>query len=112
MHLPEARGCTLAVRKCFPMKPGAFPLGSPQSRAAARAVLVAREADKLRFQVVSAVDGSRVNLDGLAEAVRAARMRAGGEESTAPFPASESGRDSLHERIMEARARVERMREG
>ena len=59
-------------------RPGCFALGSPESRAAARAMLVARKASEeheLRFQAVSILDGSPVNLDGLAEIIRAARMR-------------------------------------
>src|SRR5271155_2447677 len=66
------------------VRPGAFPLGSAQSRAAARSLVAARKAseeNELRFQVVSVVDGARVNLDGLAEKLRAARMNAHGEES-------------------------------
>jgi hypothetical protein len=46
-----------------------YPLGTRQSRAAARALLEARklsEDDGLRFQVVSIVDGSPVNFDELA----------------------------------------------
>jgi hypothetical protein len=48
-------------------RPGRFPLGSPQSRAAARALLLAREAGEEEFRVecFSIVDGSRVNFDGL-----------------------------------------------
>ena len=62
----------------LPMKPGNYALGSPQSRAAARSLLEARKAskeDELHFQVVSIVDGSPVNFDGLAEAIRAGRMK-------------------------------------
>jgi hypothetical protein len=54
-------------------RPGRFALGSWQSRAAARAMLVRRkgsEEEGLRFQVVSIVDGSRVNFDELAETIR------------------------------------------
>jgi hypothetical protein len=101
------------------MKPGNYALGSPQSRAAARSLLVDRKAseeDQLRFQVVSMVDGSRVNFDGLAETIRAGRMRARGEESPAQFLASERGLDGhgemgtdcLSERIRRARERVRR----
>ena len=57
---------------------GDLPLGSPQSRAAARSLLDARKAseeDELRFQVVSILDGKPVNLDGLAERIREARAR-------------------------------------
>jgi hypothetical protein len=45
-------------------------LGSPQSRAAARFLVIAWKAskeDEQRFEVRSVVDGSRVNLDGLAD---------------------------------------------
>jgi hypothetical protein len=56
--------------------PDNFKLGSAQSRAAARAMLTGAECGELRFQVVSVVDGSRVNLDGLAEVIHAGRMRA------------------------------------
>jgi hypothetical protein len=89
------------------MKPGWFPLGSAQSRAAARSLLAARkrsEADKPG------------NLSWLAETIRAGRMRAAGEESPAPFPVGESGRDGygerrtdcLSDRISRARERVRR----
>jgi hypothetical protein len=57
---------------------GCFPLRSPHSRAAARSLIAARNAgeeDGLRFQVVSIVDGKPVNLDGLAEQMREARVR-------------------------------------
>ena len=50
-----------------------YPLGSWQSRAAARAMLVQRKATEesaLRFQVVSVVDGSLVNFDELADTPR------------------------------------------
>jgi hypothetical protein len=59
-------------------RPGCFVLGSAQSRAAARAMLARRKAteeDGLRFQVVSVVDGSRVNFDELTERIREARGR-------------------------------------
>lgn len=58
-------------------RPGAFPLGSAQSRAAARSLLAARKAsedDEMRFQTVSILDGKPANLNGLAETIRAARM--------------------------------------
>jgi hypothetical protein len=72
-----------------------YPLGSRQSRAAARAMLVARiasEKDELSFQVVSIVDGSRVNFDGLAERIRAVRMKDHGEGLPASLP-SEGGKE-------------------
>jgi hypothetical protein len=78
-------------------------------------VLEARKADELRFQVVSAVDGSRVNLDGLAEPIRAARMRNAAGDLLASIPAGEVGQernvsrkaDSLSERIKIARQRTQ-----
>jgi hypothetical protein len=48
-------------------------LGSAQSWVAARTLLVARESEELRFQTVSVLDGKPVKLDGLADAIRAAR---------------------------------------
>jgi hypothetical protein len=50
-----------------------YPLGSWQSRAAARAMLERRKASEeegLRFQVVSIVDGSLVAFDKLAETIQ------------------------------------------
>jgi len=97
-------------------RPGGFPLGSAQSRAAARALLAAREReeDGLRFVVRSVVDGKPVNLDGLAERLRAARRRIDAEEGTASTPANEGGQDyggegradCLEERIRRAWERV------
>ena len=94
-----------------------YPLGSRESRAAARAMLVARNADELRFEVRSIVDGSRVNLDGLADTIRAARMRDRNGNIPAPIPANEASQqtnrggsaDCLLERIRKARERVKRM---
>ena len=40
-------------------RPGRFALGSPLSRAAARAMRVTRKASELRFEAVSILDGSR-----------------------------------------------------
>jgi hypothetical protein len=98
------------------LKPSAYPLGSWQSRAAARAMLVARKADELRFEAVSILDGSRLNLDGLAEALRAARMRNRAGELPAALPATggSDGRrraDCLSERIARARERARRMQD-
>jgi hypothetical protein len=99
-------------------KPGSFPLGSAQSRAAARAMLVERKESEEGFCVVlrSIVDGSVINFDGLAEAIRAARMRIHGGGEQAALPSSEGGQDfsrgrqadCLEERIREARERVGR----
>lgn len=100
-------------------RPGGFPLGSVQSRAAARALLVARRAneEQLRFRVVSVLDGKPVNLDGLAERLRAARMRLDAEEGISPLPAIDGGQatgagrrtDCLEERMRRARERVAQM---
>src|ERR1700722_13272028 len=84
-------------------RPGRFPLGSAQSRAAARALLEARQSEEIHFQTVSILDGKPVNLDGLADTIRAARLRhrpvssSGTEEG----PDQIEGRrpDSLEERI-------------
>ena len=115
MHLPNAGGWHARILPVLPMKPGDYALGSPQSRAAARSLLETRKTDELRFQAVSILDGSRLNLDGLAEAIRAGRIRAHAGESPLPFQPIERKRNGdavgLHERIMQARARVERMRE-
>ena len=84
-------------------------------------MLEARKGSEGGFCVVvrSIGDGSVVNFDGLAETIRAARMRidAGGEQVA--LPASEGGQDftrgrqadCLAERIRRARKRVERMQD-
>jgi hypothetical protein len=57
-------------------RPGCFPLGSPQSRAAARSMLAARRASeqsKSGIQVVYRADGAVAEIRGLAETIRAAR---------------------------------------
>lgn len=98
-------------------RPGGFPLGSAQSRAAARSLLAARKAsdeDEIRFQVVSILDGKPVNLDGLAERLRAARLKDQAGGSLGSLPASQGGQNSggerradcLAERIRRARERV------
>jgi hypothetical protein len=91
-------------------RPGRFPLGSVQSRAAARAMLEARDANKEEFSVqsYSVVDGKPVDFDGLAETIRAARMRidVGGEQGA--LPANEGGQD--FDRGMQADCLRERMR--
>ncbi len=97
-------------------RPRCFPLGSAQSRAAARALLVAREREEVRYQVVSILDGKPANLDGLAELIRAARMKHETGESTDSLPGSERGRergrggatDCLAERLRRAEERVAR----
>lgn len=77
-------------------RPGRFPLGSAQSRAAARAMLVRRgtsKEDELHFEAVSILDGSRL-IDGLAETIREARMRNRAGVLPASLPATEGGQDS------------------
>ena len=74
----------------------------------------ASEGDKLRFEVVSVVDGARVNFDGLAETIQAARMKCRPEGLPPSFPAIEDGEvskrgawpDTLSERIRLARERA------
>jgi hypothetical protein len=99
------------------LRPGVFPLGSAQSRAAARSLLAARKAseeDETRFQCCSIMDGKPVNFDGLAETIRLARMR----DHTGELPALNSEEDGcedhsegiwgerLRERMRMARERV------
>jgi hypothetical protein len=99
-------------------RPGCFVLGSAQSRAAATAMLVARMAskeDELHFEAVSILDGSRL-IDGLAETIRAARMRIRAGELSPSLPATDGETksvggmrpDCLSERIRKARERVRR----
>ncbi len=99
------------------MKPGNYVLGSPQSRAAARSLLEARKAseeDELHFVAVSILDGSPLKFDGLAETIRAARMKSQTEDFPAPLPASEGRQESnrgrsadcLPKRIRKTRERV------
>jgi hypothetical protein len=57
---------------------GGLPLGSLQSRAAARSLIAARqksEQDGLRFQTVSVLDGKRADLTGLADKINEARRK-------------------------------------
>ena len=98
-------------------RPGAFPVGSTQSRAAARAMLERWKAnEELGFRVVSIADRKRVNLDGLAEQLSAAIKNHESGASSDSLPAIESGQDRrgerradcLSERIRTARERVER----
>jgi hypothetical protein len=80
-------------------------------------LLAARKAsdeDEIRFQVVSILDGKPVNLDGLAERLRAARLKDQAGGSLGSLPASQGGQNSggerradcLAERIRRARERV------
>ncbi len=91
------------------MKPGGYALGSAKSRGAARSLLEARKRDE--------PDRSKVSLQGLAEVIRAARMKAGYGELAAPLPANGGGgtiygvrrADCLAERMRQGRERVARM---
>jgi hypothetical protein len=93
---------------------GGFPLGSVQSRAAARSLIAARrqrEQESLRFQAVSLLDGKPLYLDGLAERMRHAWLRREAGEPPAAFPetqtATQSGdSDPLTIRMDRARARL------
>jgi hypothetical protein len=90
------------------MKLGSFALGSPYSRAAARSLLAARKISELKR--------SPGNLNGLAEHIRAARMRLQDSELPVSLAAKEArqrsdvgGRlDCLSERMRRARERVAR----
>jgi len=95
--------------------PGEYPLGSTQSRAAARAMLEARKAGELRFEAVSILDGSRLNCDGLAEVIRKVRMTGRAGEPPASSPACGGGLEGregrrpecLSDRIKMARQRAQ-----
>jgi hypothetical protein len=73
--------------------------------------------EQLRFQCVSVVDGRPVHLDGLAERLKAARMRNESGEITETLPAIADGHnrsggrweECLRERIRKARERVARV---
>src|SRR5207249_3416453 len=80
MYLSNAGTWHLCVMQVLLVRPGNFALGSAHSRAAARSLLAAREGSELEKS------------PGLAETIRAARMRARGEESPTPPTAGESGR--------------------
>ena len=90
-----------------------YPVGSRQSRAAARALLVARESkEEFRVQCYSAVDGRPINFGGLAETISAARKRVEAEESGTPLPATEGSADFIRERRADCLAeRIRRARE-
>ena len=106
MYLPDAGGWHVRGVQVLSMKPGNFALGSPESRAAARFLLAARKRDEAAK--------SPGCIEGLVEVLRAARMRARGEE----LPSSQVGQetsvgsspDCLTERIRRARERVKEMR--
>src|SRR5271170_2487688 len=63
MHLSCAESWHVCPVPMFPMIPAAFPLGSPQSRAAARGLLETRLAGRQRIQVVFSI--SRPNAQGV-----------------------------------------------
>jgi hypothetical protein len=92
----------------FPMRPGAFPMGSPQSRAAARLPVGSTRSE---------MDGAHLSIDGLAERLRAARIRYDAWESPVPVTAIEGGEenngrgraDCLEERMRRAEERVRRL---
>ena len=105
------------------IRPGSYPLGSALSRAAARSLLAARRAseDEQGFQVVSRsiLDGSRINFEGLAERLNAARRAIEAQESPGSHPAIDPVRESegtweerLGERIRKARERVAKWKDG
>jgi hypothetical protein len=83
-------------------RPWDYPFGSPRSRAAARALLVFRLTEELSCEVRSIVDGSRVNLDGLAEAIRDARMRNRDAELPVSLRVMEGGYESMGEGVQSA----------
>jgi hypothetical protein len=103
-------------------RPGVFPIGSAQSRAAARSLLATRRAREgeqgFRFVTRSILDGKRVNFDGIAETIRAARMRDQAGELPAWDEKEFGGEDHsegawgdcLMERMKRARERVAQAR--
>lgn len=95
-------------------RPGGFPLGSALSRAAARSLLTARmeSVEELHFQTVSILDGKPIYLDGLADRLRAARMRDQDGGSPSVLPATEDGQDGSGERRTDCLSdRINRARE-
>jgi len=105
MYLPKAAGWDSCAVPVLRMKPGNFPLGSAQSRAAARSLLAARKRSEA---------GKPGNLEGLAETIREVRMR----HRTGANPALVGGQESigradcLSERIKRARERVAKWKHG
>lgn len=103
------------------LRPGRFPLGSPQSRAAARSLLAARRVSEeehgFRFVTKSILDGKPLRLEGLAERIRAARLKCQNGELPESPEVDNSGSDQsegtwedcLRERIRMARERVAEM---
>lgn len=81
-------------------RPGRFPLGSALSRATARALLAARNAKErgeTGFKVVYRADGSVKEMRGLADALKAARMRHEAGDSSEWLPQSGQARISSEE---------------
>jgi hypothetical protein len=102
MHLHDPKGRNIRGVSVLFMKPGNYALGSTQSRAAARAMLIERE--------MSAGD-SGDSTKGLAEVIHAARMRVRGERSGEQVTQAYNRvrrPDCLAERIRQARERVTR----
>lgn len=64
-------------------------------------MLVARDANKeeFSFHCYSVVDGKPVNLDGLADRLRAAQLGLDAQAGTASSPAPEGGQDFSGERL-------------
>lgn len=100
MHLPQTGVWDVCPMQVLYMRPGGYALGSAKSRGAARSLLEARKRDE--------PDRSNGGVGGLAEAIRAARMR----HDARPLPELYEDRgkggmaDCLAERIRQARERV------
>lgn len=85
------------------MRPGSYQVGSPLSRAAARSLVAARKQSE-----------EAASLPGLAETIRAARIKIQTGEFPTSFPANvgdpastrEGNTDCLAERIRQARKRA------
>jgi hypothetical protein len=100
MHLHDPRGRNVHGVSVLFMKPGNYELGSAQSRAGARALLVARE-----MSARNSADSTK----GLTEVIHAARMRARGEVAGVEVKQLDDRArrpDCLAERIRQARERV------
>lgn len=104
-------------------KPSRFPLGSAQSRAAARAMLAVRRSsgeDEQGVEVVYGAKGSVVEIRGLGEAINSAWLRLRNQAEGEPAAARTIGNgqdcgdgkggDCLEERIRLARERLARAR--
>lgn len=97
-------------------RPGHLPVGSVQSRAAARALLTARNAkdrDEAGFKVIYRADGSVGEIHGLADVLRAARMRHDTGGSSESLPQGEARQDYIrggHEKCLAERIRMAKER--